>query len=294
MLVSMVETSGSAPRRAGARLVVLPSGQTSGTIGGGQLEWKASGMAREMLRSDAPALSFHEFALGPELGQCCGGRVKLMFELFTPALDGQVKILADKNPPFQTSGIIGAAHIERKLVAVSPVSNCAVHISGRCITEKFGEYRRPLYLFGAGHIGRELTRLLAGMPFAVTWVDARPGIFPPDTGADIRKINNPSPIDSLNDAPQDAFILIITHSHDLDFALVNKALDMGRFDFVGLIGSKTKKRRFIRRLEQNALQGAQIKQLVCPIGIDGISSKEPAIIALSITARLLREYEKRQ
>ncbi len=145
-----------------------------------------------------------------------------------------------KNSPFQTSGVIKAAHIERKIAGAFSETGCSVHISGRRITENFGEYRRPLYLFGAGHIGRELAWLLARMPFSVTWVDMRSGIFPQESRANITKLHTPSSIDCLNDAPQDAFILIITHSHDLDFALVNKVLAMADLISSALSAQKPK------------------------------------------------------
>src|SRR3954464_16100308 len=95
-LVTMAQAQGSSPREIGARMVVAPNGAFTGTIGGGALEWGALAEAQAMLaRREGPAASRLDKALGPDLGQCCGGRVLLTIERFGPADRNAVAALAE-------------------------------------------------------------------------------------------------------------------------------------------------------------------------------------------------------
>src|SRR5437868_15269087 len=77
-LVTLAQARGSSPREVGARMVVAPNGAFTGTIGGGALEWGALAEAQALLaQRDGPAVARLDKALGPDLGQCCGGRVLL-------------------------------------------------------------------------------------------------------------------------------------------------------------------------------------------------------------------------
>ena len=82
-LVTLAQAQGSSPREVGARMVVAPTGAFSGTIGGGALEWGALAEAQALLaRQDEVVVARLDRALGPDLGQCCGGRVLLTIERF--------------------------------------------------------------------------------------------------------------------------------------------------------------------------------------------------------------------
>lgn len=290
-MVTVAATKGSAPREAGARLVVTPNGGFTGTIGGGALEWRALALAQSALAN--PAASRAEvlsIALGPRLGQCCGGQVELIVELIGDEDRAMVSDLAAREAAgaFVTRADVSADRgVCREVIGeMNRPPGSATWDSGALI-EGFGEDFRPLLLFGAGHVGRAMVLSLAQLPFAVTWVDSRPDAFPTHVPANVTVRNIDDPIAAIADAPDFSFVLVMSHSHQLDLALVSAALSDGRFDYVGLIGSHSKRARFVRRLEVGGIARERISNLVCPIGVGGIKSKEPAIIAAATAAELL-------
>ena len=129
-LVTVAEVRGSAPREPGARMVIAPDGGFRGTIGGGELEWQAIGAAREVLSRDAPAARLDRLTLGPDLGQCCGGSVRLLTEVFDRERLDEVRALAAREAagPFVTRGRIRPHGMER-LVADEPAPG-AHHAGG--------------------------------------------------------------------------------------------------------------------------------------------------------------------
>ena len=155
------------------------------------------------------------------------------------------------------------------------------------LVESFGERTRPLLIFGAGHVGRALVLSLAPLPFTVTWVDPRPGAFPAYTPANVTALQIDDPVDALRQAADGTFVLVMTHSHPLDLAIVTAALADDHFPYVGLIGSASKRARFEKRLAAAGISRQRIAELVCPIGVAGIGSKAPASIAAATTAQLL-------
>jgi xanthine dehydrogenase accessory factor len=159
------------------------------------------------------------------------------------------------------------------------------------LIESFGETQRPLYLYGAGHVGRALVLALAPLPFAIRWIDPRPDSFPAALPANVTPVEARDPLAELDAAPRDTFLLVMTHSHALDLAIVDKALRDDRFPYVGLIGSASKRARFLSRLRQAGVPDAGFAAFKCPIGVAGITSKEPAIIAAATVAELLERDE---
>jgi len=158
--------------------------------------------------------------------------------------------------------------------------------------ENFEEVPTSLLLFGAGHVGRALVLALAPLPFTVRWIDPRRDMFPAVMPANVTPIASATPVEEIDAADKDAFVLIMTHSHALDFDIVTRALAAGRFPYVGLIGSATKRARFEHRLADLGLSQEKIARLVCPIGIDAIEGKLPAVIAASTVAQLLIVRER--
>lgn len=310
-LVTVVAARGSAPREAGARLVVRPDGGFSGTVGGGALEWRAIAEATAGLAKAGSSADFRvrrrTLALGPELGQCCGGRVDLLVEVFGPADADTVAALAAREAagPFATRGRVGqGAHVERRAeeaaapdvpvvprTAVEGGAGTASLLPDGTLVERFGEDRRPLYLFGAGHVGRALVLALAPLPFAVTWVDGRPGTFPTHVPGNVATLAAEDPAAVLGAAPAGSFVLAMTHSHALDLAVVAAALADGRFPHVGVIGSATKRARFERQLLSAGIAADRVAAMVCPIGAGPVRSKLPAAIAAMTAAELLARDE---
>ena len=290
VMVTLAATRGSSPREAGARLIVNPDGTFTGTIGGGTLEWKAIAIAQAALANpNAPKAETRGFALGPELGQCCGGNVELVVELIEADKHDAVAGFAR----LEAAGLLttrGRLSLDRGVVrevADAELPPGAAAYSAGILTEGFGDDRRPVVLFGAGHVGRALVLALAPLPFVVTWVDPRPDAFPGHVPGNITLREAGNPVEALGGAPEGSFVLVMTHSHQLDLALVAAALADHRFPYVGLIGSKSKRARFEKRLAAAGIPPSRIAGLVCPIGVEGIRSKAPAVIAAATAAELI-------
>ena len=249
-LVEIVRAEGSSPREAGAAMVVRPSGGFHGTIGGGAMEWRALAEARETIAEGRGATRRSVVALGPDLAQCCGGRVEWRIEAFDSRdLDG---------------------------------------LRARAEAEGEDPPARAVYLFGAGHVGRALSLALAPLPFAVRWIDPREAAFPERTPGNATLVCARDPPAELAAAPDSALVVVMTHSHPLDLAIVAEAFRQDRFAFVGLIGSATKRARFLGQMRAAGISEAALAKLVCPIGVPGVPGKEPAVIAACIAAQLLQ------
>lgn len=145
-----------------------------------------------------------------------------------------------------------------------------------------------LVLFGAGHVGRAVVRVLAEIDCQVSWVDSRAAEFPADRPAHVQKIVADYPEDEVADAPADACFLVMTHNHQLDQRICEAVLKRGDFRYCGLIGSQTKRRKFGQRLRAEGFTEESLARLVCPIGIPGISGKEPGVIAVAVVGQLLQ------
>ena len=144
-----------------------------------------------------------------------------------------------------------------------------------------------MLLFGAGHVGRAVVLALAPLPFAVRWIDSRADQFPQYVPQNVVTVRTDDVTHELDEAPRDAMVIVMTHSHPLDFDITAAALQRETFEYVGLIGSDTKRSRFVSQARQIGLSGSQIGRLVCPIGILEIRGKEPAMIAAGLAAQLL-------
>lgn len=288
-LVTLAEVSGSSPREAGARMVVRPSGAFHGTIGGGVLEWEALGEARLALaRGRGPALR-RRVLLGPHLGQCCGGRVDWLIETFDLSDFDDLSRLAEaeRAGPFATRASLGEDGRMTRIPAEAAGGKPVVVEADGGLREAFAEARAPVLLFGAGHVGRALVLALAPLPFELRWIDPRPEAFPARAPPNARMVASADPTAELAAAPDGALILAMTHSHPLDLAIVSAALSARRFGYVGLIGSATKRARFLSQMRMAGLSEAALAGLTCPIGVAGIEGKEPAVIAAAVAAQLL-------
>ncbi|SCM70542.1 Xanthine dehydrogenase accessory protein XdhC [uncultured Pleomorphomonas sp.] len=294
-LVTVVGAKGSTPREAGARMVVSADGAISGTIGGGRLELDAMERAIAAQHAGRDGSERLDLALGPSIGQCCGGAVSVMIETFTAArLDAVARLAeAEAKGPFQTSATcVGNGPIDRRVTGAERLGPTAAMDADGRLDESFGEPLRELLLFGAGHVGRALVLALAPLPFEVRWIDGRRSAFPDLPLARLEQVVSGTPAAELAAAPSDAFVLIMTHDHGLDLDILHAALSERRFPYVGLIGSRTKRARFEHRLAELGHSETSIRAFTCPVGVPGITSKEPAHIAISIVAELLIVDEK--
>ncbi len=147
-----------------------------------------------------------------------------------------------------------------------------------------------LHLYGAGHVGRAVAHMVSPLPCRIRWFDARPELQGASTieALEIEPLGDPGR--TVSTAPPDAFHLVMTHSHPLDYAIVDAVLRQ-RFAWLGLIGSKSKRRSFEHRLLRAGIPRTLVERLVCPIGMAGIRGKEPAVIAVSTAAQLMLAFE---
>ena len=150
-----------------------------------------------------------------------------------------------------------------------------------------------LQLYGAGHVGRAIVHLLESIDCQVQWIDEREEQFPPGPAAEqaphVERICVEPVQAEVAAAPAGAFYLVLTHSHELDLAITMEIMKRGDFGFLGLIGSRTKRARFERRLQERGIAPELLARLTCPIGVPGIGGKEPEVIAVAVVAQLLQQ-----
>jgi xanthine dehydrogenase accessory factor len=272
-LVTILATEGSAPRGAGARMIVTTSG-LDGSIGGGKLEHQAMAQARAILALRPGSWRVQDYALGPLLGQCCGGRVRLLVEHLAeaPERDGPFEVvLADR---------VLRTPIGRGVAPPSPGARGPLPVAGAHFLERVEADSLPVLLFGAGHVGRAIAARAAGLPLDLAWYDSRPDMA---EAPGVALAEEAEMIAHAAAAPEGGAVVVLTHDHGLDYRLIAAALG-GRARFVGLIGSKTKRARFLSRL---AAEGVAAARLTCPIGLPGIGGREPEVIAIAALAQLL-------
>jgi xanthine dehydrogenase accessory factor len=251
VLLQVVSTQGSAPREAGTWMAVWSDALT-GTIGGGQLEHQAIAAARAVLQGVPGAVgddTVVRYPLGPTLGQCCGGVVWLRYRRIT--------------------------------AAQAPALRAALTTT-----------LAPVALFGGGHVGAAIVRLLAGLPYAVRWIDSRDGVFPPALPVQVETEHSEPVHSAVASLPPGARVLVMSFSHAEDLDIVVACLQRLRtrddLPFVGLIGSQTKWATFRHRLLARGFSEAELARITCPIGVPGITGKEPEVIAVAVAAQLLQ------
>ncbi|MCF6189834.1 MAG: xanthine dehydrogenase accessory protein XdhC [Cocleimonas sp.] len=236
VLVTVLETKGSSPRDTGTKMVVSVD-ESFDTIGGGALEYKSIELAREFLHLNKTAQYTETFNLGKDLKQCCGGVVKVFFEVF-PASDFNIVI------------------------------------------------------FGAGHIGKSLIKILEEVDCQVKWFDSRPELFPETVASHIQIQTLTQPELAVESCKSNSYFLVMTHDHALDQQLCETILSRGDSLYCGLIGSATKGLKFRQRLMKKGYNKEELEQLTCPVGLPSLKSKKPMEIAVSISAELLQLRDK--
>ena len=304
--VTVIALRGSAPREAGATMLVDALG-TLGSIGGGQLEWQATLAARELLGiRDAAPVRIADLILGPDLGQCCGGRVELWLERLTrddlPWLLGAARSMRRARthrdeahkPSYvvvtEFSGGVASHRLQRSAPGVVNLNLHRAASDDLTLHEPLSVQRPRLWVFGAGHVGQALVRLLSELAlFDITWVDSRPELLPAGLDGCVTTQPCARPMELVDAAPPGTRYVVLTHDHALDYELCRSILRRGDASWLGLIGSGSKAARFRSRLLRDGISRETLSTLTCPIGIPGIASKLPASIAISIAAQLLQQ-----
>lgn len=280
-LVSVLAVEGSAPRGPGTRMLITRS-SVSGTIGGGNLELQAIGQARAVLDHAPGAWRVQDYPLGPLLGQCCGGRVRLLVERLDPQQAdwvGRTGVLATA---FREEGP-QRRFLDDGFEVLPLPARGDKPAAGDEIVERVGNRLLPVMVFGAGHVGQALARALGPLPVRLAWFDSREAEAAAPGCVLVEQARLVDELDAIGEA---TVVLIMTHNHALDYDLTARAL-RSPARFVGVIGSATKRARFFSRL---AKDGVDASRLTCPIGVEGIKGKDPAIIAVAVAAQLMQLY----
>jgi xanthine dehydrogenase accessory factor len=309
--VTVVRVEGSAPREPGAKMLVTAAA-LAGTIGGGQLEFDAIATARAML-ADGTSVCVRRIALGPSLGQCCGGAVVLLFERTTAGDPGHPRphvVATVVEAPAESAVTVGARLVVTRtrvwgtwLVPALEADAVAAARAMPSGTMDWAETtvvrghtllldRRTaglhVVLFGAGHVGRALAAILATLPCSVTWIDERPGAYPDRVGDNVCIEPSDVPEGEVDAAPPGACFVVMTHSHHRDLAIVERVLARDDVAYLGVIGSSSKRRRFEQRLLARGVDAVRLARLRCPIGLADVPGKHPGAIAVGVAAELLR------
>lgn len=288
--VTVAVVAGSAPREVGASMLVWQDGQ-SGTIGGGTLEFDAASAARRRLANATSGPVLDKIPLGPTLGQCCGGTVTLLTEVISRPDCENIRQQIDKYSVFARPASMNVT-IDPSM-AVSRIRSAA-RSTGQPATpalidgwfvEPARKINAPLWIFGAGHVGRALVNVFQTLPYDITWIDTAADRFPADIPNTITRLYAENPAALVSYAPKNASHLVLTYSHALDLEICHRLLGHG-FETAGLIGSKTKWTRFRKRLDALGHTGMQIAQIACPIGRPDLG-KSPEAIAIGVAAELL-------
>lgn len=253
VVVTLAMVRGHAPRNGGAKMVIAPA-DVFGTIGGGNLEATAVSRARELLVSGTAEPELLTLALSD----------KSVTEYGVQCCGGEVTLL---------------------LEPVRVVPSVAV--------------------FGIGHVGLELARVLARQQLVLHLVDSRADMLAParlgtdgmpgplaDAVAEVRVHHAPVPEAVLRDLPPGTHVLVMTHDHAEDLAIVDQALRVDGIGSIGLIGSRSKWARFRARLGDAGHDDAALARVTTPIGLPEITGKQPATIAVSAAAGILRLIEQ--
>ncbi|WP_422102144.1 xanthine dehydrogenase accessory protein XdhC [Vreelandella sp.] len=236
VLATQVTSAGSTPREPGARMVVTADAIFD-TLGGGTFEWQTIEAARNFLRQASAGFHLEAFSLGGRSGQCCGGFVNVLLEVF-----------------------LGAAS----------------HIT----------------LFGAGHVGREIAKLSEPLPWHIDWYDSRADIFIDQDHQQPRLqchlLSNHQ--ESVAALPPQSHVLVLTHNHDEDYALIAALIRRPDIASIGLIGSDSKWTSFQNRLKRDGYTLEDLQRVRCPIGTvhdTKLSNKTPYAIAMTVVTELL-------
>lgn len=324
--VRVERVEGSAPREPGAAMRVDADGAIDGTIGGGRLEHDAIGLARRLLASGERVARCRR-VLGASLGQCCGGVVELSLrvadarelgwidalaalerEAGTLWLDtradagaGPHTVVSDREPCAAFDAEMLSTGAATRPATASPTGRDATEIGGRWrIVSRVDADPWTVWVFGAGHVGDALVRVLGTLPARIVMVDPRLEAAPPGWPPGATVHASDSPAHEVAAIPAGADVMVMTHSHALDFDLCRALLAREDLGLVGLIGSRTKAASFRGRLARRGLAPECIARLRCPVGVMPADSRRtaldrhPGAIAVSVAFELWQHRRERR
>ncbi len=275
VLITVLMSAGSAPREAGCKMLVTGDEQFD-TIGGGHLEFAAVDAARELLAENRQAQKTVSYPLSSSLGQCCGGAVKILYEAHV-----------DHS---QHVAIFGAGHVAQSLVPM--LAQLPVQIRWIDSRENFFNDASDIVpLDTTSFDTTSFDTILAAGTTSISVPSSRSAARVPRSIlalSNVTAITNDEPIQELAALPNNTWVIILTHNHQLDYELVESALKHPSLGFIGMIGSQTKAKRFVTKLEHRGFDAAQRAKLTSPIGDLSIPGKRPVEVSVSVCAQLIK------
>ncbi len=203
-------------------------------------------------------------------------------------------------------GTIGGGHLEQCAgeLAATLIGSATQRVEyfplgpklGQCcggstsvLFESFVGSRITIGLFGAGHVGQTLAPLLAQLPCRLQWFDSRED-YASEQPASLEPMLSDDLATDVNTLPPNSWYIIMTHNHQLDYAILKSAMQRGDAHYIGMIGSQTKWRRFQMRLAHEGVDPDQIAAVDCPIGHPEVQGKRPMEVAISVAAGVIQRY----
>ena len=323
VIVTVIRTRGSTPREIGTSMVTTLDG-CWGTIGGGELEYQCQSIATNLLNTEqANTRTMRNFPLGSNCGQCCGGVVDVLFEVtgaqssswpiwIEQARDALLQAdecilarclpsdrLTAENATLIYTSSSQTSSIQKALAKFqSSAQTCAVlnieqdGLQQKWFVERVVNRNVHIAVFGAGHVGRAVVNTLATIDAQLICIDSRQDFCAQDTRANVDVAYATDPARLAAQLPAHSFCVVMTHSHAQDFEICHALLRRQDIEFCGLIGSSSKKAKYLRLTKKIGLTKCQTDGLTCPIGVSGINSKTPADIAISVAAQVLQAIER--
>ncbi len=310
VLITVIASSGSTPRGAGARMLVAGGGLLAGTIGGGAVEGRCIALARELLEQNtsAPYRLALELTQNAELGMACGGLVEVYFLPFTPGDPAVLALCRDMERRFEEGSPFWLATPlcpgealtlwpprPEEASALPPELDWALAQTDKPYfmweDRWFCEELLAagiVYIFGGGHVAQALVPVLTGVGFACAVLEdreefSRPELFP--LARSVRKIDFSKVLESVPITADD-YVCIMTRGHRDDLLIQAQVL-RSPARYLGLIGSAAKSATVQAALREMGFTQEDLKRIVNPIGIP-LGGNSPAEIAISITAQLIR------
>ncbi len=328
IIATIISDSGATPRSSGSKMIVYPNGAISGTIGGGAVEGDLIQRALRLFKTrgaDIVSYDLNQAVNSDRLDLICGGRTQILIEHLSvdqknlqlyqsvseemkrsraffwiatiTDLNGRLQVeRAIQKAPDQFAGPLQVKHKLQKLnESGHRISNgaCFMEMEGKSYLIEFMRPPSRVFLFGAGHVSKEIAVLCQMVGFRIIVFDDRAEFANAERFPDADEIRVcPGFTAALQgfDIHLGDFIVIVTRGHRFDQEVLAQALET-EADYIGMIGSRRKRETIYNELMDQGVSQRALKQVLCPIGLT-IDAETPAEIGVSIVAQLIQHRAK--
>lgn len=315
-IATLVRVRGSAPRGAGARLILTRSGKMAGSVSGGCVESDVYTRARQVMDSGQPEVAHYGIAdgLGPEIGLSCGGSIDVLIEPFAATAPWHaLRQAIERDRPAALAVALTPANLLGRALVVLEDGASIGSIDGQIDTRVVATVRRlqpeagtttctvgestifveafapqpHLYIVGATHTAVALCRMACGLGFRVTVIDPRQVYATPERFPEAAEIRCAWPEHALTASELDAYAYLVTLTHDRKFDLpaLSQAL-RSEARYVGAMGSRSTTAKRAEELQRQGFTDADLARLHAPIGLD-LGARTPEEIAVAILAEMV-------